>query len=223
MRPNEARYRLTLASALEAGLPFIDQVDAWPLVPVADVLDPPPTSSLTRVYAENIRRQFTSPSRSNTDELLRDVRDRPDPILRDIVMTTAYEMRNKPELRDLMRQLRVADWSNQIEDQYFVAMTYALPADGRATSKPIWGGMEDWVSYEAGKAFIRIVEARKRSDSDYIRLRVAKETIQSFNDLPAPRGITPIVLNFEGSHRTDRSRKSRLQSRRFGSAQHWSW
>ena len=59
--------------------------------------------------------------------------------------------------------------------------------------------MEDWVSYEAGKAFIRIVGARRSQPSDTIRLRVARETIKAFDDLPSPRAITPIVLDFTRS------------------------
>ena len=51
---------------------------------------------------------------------------------------------------------------------------------------------------EAGKAFIRVVESRRSRPSDSIRLRVAKEVIKAFDNLPSPRGITPIVLDFAG-------------------------
>jgi hypothetical protein len=190
---------------------------------VADVLNPPPAES--RYYVERIRRSFEKPSTGSSDELLQDVRDPQGSALRDIVMTVAYEMRSKAELRDLIRQLRAADWATQIEEQLFIAMTYALPADGKATAKPIWGGMDDWVSYEAGRAFIRIVEARPSRPSDNIRLRVARETIRSFDNLPVPRAITPIVLDF------GRQTLAQIGSRKLspfdldGSnrPQHWSW
>lgn len=225
MQPTEARYRLTLASALEAGMSLSEQVDVWPLAPVAEVLNPPPANAEARYYIERIRRSFENPSPGSADELLQYVRDPRDSVIRDIVMTVAYETRNRPNLRDLIRQLRAADWTRQIEDQLFIAMTYALPADGKALTKPIWGGMDDWVSYEAGRAFIRIVEARRSRPSDNIRLRVARETIRSFDNLPAPQGITPIVLDF------GRQTLAQIGSRKLSTfdldgsnrPQHWSW
>jgi hypothetical protein len=197
LRPNEARYRLTLASALEAGEPLRDQVnDVWPLAPIVGALNS--IDQYQQSLIEDVRKKFSSPSPESYANLRQYLNVVYYPALRDVVMTLAYQNRERSELRSLIQRLRAEDWTNQIENQYFTAMSYALPGDGKAEERPIWGGMEDWVSYEAGKAFIRVVESRNSRPSDSIRLRVARETIRAFDALPPPRGITPIVLDFGG-------------------------
>src|SRR5207247_5073368 len=103
---------------------------------------------------------------------------------RDVLMKLVYESREKEELKTVVQRLRTLDWKQQIEDQYFTAMCYALPGDGKATEKPMWGGMENWVSYEAAQDFVRVVGSRKSQSIDAIRMRVAKETIRAFDELP---------------------------------------
>jgi hypothetical protein len=197
MRPTDARFRLTLAAALEAGEPLREQVsEVWPLAPIAGALNP--TDAGKQYVIDVVEQNFRSPTSQSYEVLRQYLVSGYDPDLRDIVMTLAYQNRDKPDVRTLIQRLRSEDWAHQIENQYFTAMSYALPADGRAEQKPIWGGMDNWVSYEAGKAFIRVVEARRSRPSDFIRLRVARETIRAFDSLPTPRAITPIVMDFAG-------------------------
>jgi hypothetical protein len=221
LRPQEARYRLTLACALEAGQSMMDTVDVWPLCPVkpATELDP------RQGYIEQSVKDACK-SDEALNELLKWLRENSwRESLRDQVTTMAYGRRDDPGCKDRMRQLRDEDWREQIEEQYFTAMTFALPLNGKATEKPIWGGMEDWTSYEAGQNYIRVVTARKPRPTDKIRLAVAKETIAGFDGLSRPNAITPIVIDLHGRGLTDLSRQQTNGFDLDGShrPQRWSW
>lgn len=188
MRPNEAIYRLTLACALEAGESLMNEVDVWPLVPKGGNED-------SEYFREQLSR--SNKEASVIDELIDALRGNNwFGGSRDTIVGLAYAKRNDPEYKEVVQKLRAADWREQIEVQFFTAMCYALPVDGKAFEKPIWGGMEDWVSYEAGKEFLRVVKSREERRTDKIRLRVARETIAAFDDLPRPSAITPIVVDF---------------------------
>lgn len=218
MQPTEARYRLTLACALEAGESMINQVDVWPLLPIKGPLK-----------IESYERETFQDTLNDTtaiDNLIKYVRetDRQDSA-RTHIMTLAYEARERAEFKDVVHKLRVTDWHDQIEEQFFTAMCYALPYNGKATEMPMWGGMEDWVSYEAGKDFIRVIEARQSRPTDVIRLHVAKETIKAFDQLPGPNGITPVVIDFAGRHLADlqSSRSTSFDLNGTHTPQQWYW
>jgi hypothetical protein len=199
MRPVEARYRLTLACALEAGEPFMNSVDVWPLCPVPAALAPSELDSkFTIEYVRGLFQEMPQNPRSIEALFDRLREDNWTDSSRHTIMQLAYDHRDKPELKEHAGKLRQFDWHEQIEEQYFGAMCYALPHNGKATEKPVWGGMEDWVSYEAAKDFIRVVETRKPRPSDKIRIKVAKATIKAFDDLPKPNAVTPILIDFAG-------------------------
>src|SRR5262245_21124681 len=225
-RPIEARYRLTLACTLEAGEPMIDEVDVWPLAPIRDALVPGASMPSTTIDGYRERFEEMAQEHGIVDELIGVMtRNTWTPTDRDVVMTLAYESRERPELKDAVKKLRAADWHEQIEHQFFTAMCYALPENGKASTKPMWGGLESWVSYEAGKDFIRVVQSREARPHDVIRLRVAKETVKAFEDLPRPGGITPIVFDFAGRPLSElhSSKTSSFDLDGSHRAQSWSW
>jgi hypothetical protein len=191
-QPHRARYRLTLACALEAGQSIAGDVDVWPWIPLDDNL-----MSSHAFYIDQYRKQFESlPNEEVLARLMSAMLQ--GTVARDIIIKLAFEHRAEKDLQDAVQKIRLADWREQIEEQFFTAMCYALPQDGKAASKPIWGDLEDWVSFEAGTSFMRVVGARQSRSSDMIRLRVAKETVAAFKDLPEPGGITPIVIDLAG-------------------------
>ncbi len=218
LRPNEAVYRLTLACALEAGEPLMKDVTVWPLVGA------PIDENAVAYYRERLEESVKDDE--ITAELIESMReDNWEGDTRDIIMSLAYARRDRPEYKKTIDALRTADWNDQIADQFFTAMCYALPFNGKATEQPIWGGMEDWVSYEAGKDFIRVVEAREERKTDKIRLRIAKETIKAFDALPHPMAITPIVIDLAGRALADLQspRAVRFDLDGSGRPQAWSW
>lgn len=198
LRPNVGKYRLTLACALEAGKPYRSEMECWPLCPRAEVLTP--ASEYDKEAVDWLHDQFfgipAHPDR--LDELLKRLHEPSawQPSTRDVIVRLAYDARDRDVFKDAVKCIHEADWDQQVEDQFYTAMCLSLPADSRATEKPIWGGLEDWTSYEAAKDFLRVVEGRKPRSSDDIRLKTAKSTIKAFDELAPPQGITPIVLSF---------------------------
>lgn len=196
MSPTEARYRLTLAAVLEAGRDFRDETQSHPLDPTGR---PEFNSATARVgvarYA-SLLEKFPSEHLREQD-ILQTLRRQKRWWMQDergMLVSAALQSKRDPDTDAVISLVRHTDWDEQIEAQYFTAMCYALPDDGKASEKPIWGGMEDWVSYEAGKSFIRVVQARQARDEDEIRLKVAKTTIKAFDDLKEPDAITPILV-----------------------------
>lgn len=197
IRPAEASFRLTLACALEAGLNYVDEDTPWPLVNEdGNVVFGETSLSAGKQYEEQVALITEKPEWMAS--LTEAIRGYSRGSARNAIMHYAYRKRNDKDYKVLIETLRKLDWKYQIEEQYFTAMCYALPTNGKASEKPFWGGMDDWVSYEAGKDFIRVVEGREAAEGDVIRLRVAKETVQAFDDLPMPSAITPIVLDLAG-------------------------
>lgn len=224
LRPAEARYRLTLACALEAGAAFMDDVDVWPLCPVPGALQDPENQSAIQFERESFASLPTRPA--TVDELIERMRNYHwNRAVRDAIMTLAYDHRDRPEFKDAVQKLRQADWREQIEQQYFTAMCLALPGDGKASEKPVWGGLEDWVSYEAGVNFRRVVEGRPARPADTIRLRIVRETIRAFEELPKPRAITPIVLDFHSRAAAElvAAQPTAFDLDGTGRPQRWSW
>ncbi len=203
LRPESGAYRLTLACALEAGKPLLGEVDSWPLCPVAGV---GAGSANDRSGGLEYPRGLLLAARNSDtefDRLMRTFRenDRQDGT-RGVLATLAFRMRSDPATdaatKEFLERFRAADWVDLIEDQYFTAMCYSLPTNGRADAQPMWGGRQDWTSYEAAGNFVRVVEARAARPDDSIRLKVAKATLKAFDELPPPRGITPLVIDRAG-------------------------
>ena len=199
LRPTAPHYRLTLACALEAGESMAGDVDVWPLCPVAGAADITLDRGGSSMEWIRSRIENLPKAPKAMEELLRDLAQNSWQFgFRDTVMTVAYSLRSRPELAESLKALRLADWHELIEDQFFTAMCYALPTNGRADSLPIWGGPEDWVAYEAAKDFVRLLGARKAQPTDAVRLKVAQATVKAFDELPPPNAITPLIFDPAG-------------------------
>ncbi len=199
LRPDVAKYRLAMASALEAGVDLAGTIDEHPLCPVAGAAE-----AAEEWESGNIERLGADPqSETNLKQMIRgQVWDR-SPILRDRVVSKLLPLLKdaSPERAAAAKRLLIEDWKRQIDEQYYRAMTLALPVEGKATSKPLWGSMEDWVSYEAASHYVARVEARGAAEDEMIFLATAKATKKAFDDLPRPEGITPIVFSLAGGGR----------------------
>ncbi len=57
--------------------------------------------------------------------------------------------------RERAKKWLAEDCREQITEQYFLAMTLALPTNGKADSQPMWGAMENWVAYEAATQYVK--------------------------------------------------------------------
>ncbi len=225
LQPMEAKFRLTLACTLEAGAAYRTVSTPWPLPPVfADPAAAPVkheldyARSLLRVSDKNeeSKSRLLERARNGNTEFSRN---------RDYVVFVSQEVANDPAFADVVSEVKEAYWSAVMEEQFFAAMCFSLPADGKATEQQVWGGREDWVAYEAATDFVRVIEARTPHDSDQIRLKVAKATVKAFDELPPPGAITPLVISLDGAplSRLVSNTTSHFNLDDSGLPQNWSW
>jgi hypothetical protein len=192
LNPDDPAYHLALASVLESGIASAGTIDVHPLLPAADlrVADP--------WYGDSLKALGSDPGASQRlSEALRwTQRRRSEPSPRDGVVAALWKMTGEDDKgrREGARKLLAEDWNNQMTDEYFRAMSLALPDDGKTSEQPIWGSMEDYVAYEAATNYVNIVGARGALPDERVRLDVAKATVKAFNDLPRPNAITPIIF-----------------------------
>lgn len=225
LRPLEPRFRLTLACTLEAGATYRTASTPWPLPPE---LDKPTAETLERelsnarslvrasVKSDEAKGRLLDQLRQGNTEHARN---------RDIIVSAARDAVADPACAGVVDEVQRTDWLSLTEELFFGAMCYALPTDGKATEKPIWGGMDDWVAYEAANDFVRIIEARTPRDSDQIRLKVAKATIKAFDELPHPNAITPIVFSLMDAplSKLTSATASSFDLEGTGRPQQWQW
>jgi hypothetical protein len=200
--PSAPHVHLALASALEAGLPLAGGAEVFPRCPV-------PGARLEARgvrYLQDALRKFPSDAAAyaTLEKALRSRSSPPGrsiPIPRDVVVTALHGLlpAGDVETRDAIFKLLLADWKESIAEEYFLAFSLALPHDSREAEKPIWESMDCWVTYEAAKEYLSIVEARGARDDEKVRVEVARAAVKAFDGLPFPSAITPII--FPGSGR----------------------
>jgi hypothetical protein len=193
--PKPARVHVALASVLEAGAPLADQVEVYPRCPVAGLQASTRGTSTRDAFA------MLGMTRKASEDLLSMMRewhwnlDRPSP--RDVIVTLLHERLKDPEARvqQAAKALLLQDFQDQIAEEYFTAMSLALPVDSKAAEKPIYGSMEStWIAYEAAKGFLGAVQARGPRKDEAVRVKVAEAAVKAFDDLPRPNGMTPIIF-----------------------------
>jgi hypothetical protein len=126
-----------------------------------------------------------------------------------------------------VRDALLADWKDQISEQFFLSFSEALPEDGKASEKPIWGHMQCWVAYEAATSYVRVVEKRGVRDDEKVKIATAKAALKAFDNLPRPGGITPVIFDVNGcrplSDLVDARADSGFDLDGTGVPQAWSW
>lgn len=199
LRPGEARYHLTLASVLEAGLTLREKVDEHPCSEISGEAEK--KSELAGYCAEVVKAVLAGDAEAQKQaaEWLTQYSWRKGPSFRDVLVSQLYPHRKDEKGGAEVRKLLEQDWKQQMMDQFFTAMCLALPEDSKVQEKPIWGGMEDFAAYEAGGGFVRVAKALKSEDANKMRMAVAEAVVKGFNTLPRPNAITPIVLSMEPS------------------------
>lgn len=200
--PAQARYHLALASILDAGVSLAGEIDVYPGPSAAAPENAP------GAYWAGLAEKLGDDAES-IEQVRRALRghawDQETPNLRDQLVPLLHKAAasDDPKRAALAKQLLVEDWREQITEGYFRAMCLALPVNGKADEKPIWGSMPDWVAYEAATDYVRVVQSRPVRDDERLRLSVAKATVAAFDNLPRPRGITPIVLRLDAAPSID--------------------
>ncbi|MEZ6241569.1 MAG: hypothetical protein R3B57_00845 [Phycisphaerales bacterium] len=194
MDPSVARFHLALGSALDVGREFVIEVGVHPL------LGPGDSPELPR-WLEDRMMRFSKGPLNEFEDLSQIIRggEYPDwnPMTRRAVVARLWQMRDTAEdwLHAEVRRLLELDWQERCIDEYFLAMTLALPSDGKSQTLPLWGGIRSWVSYEAAECFIAAVEARGEQPEDRTRLAAAIAAKEAIENLPRPGAITPIVFS----------------------------
>lgn len=195
--PGPARYHMALASVLESGLPLAGKIDAWPH---------PPASGAAEHINEYLRREVESAERDpdKIKDVLSSLRSsfKTDGgfTVRDVVAATLLKHLSDSDQQRARgaREILVQDWKAQIGEEYFTALCFALPHDSELRQKPLWGSMDCWIAYDAAKSFQRIAGGDWGKDTAPIRKATAKTVVSSFENLPRPNGITPIIFPVDG-------------------------
>jgi hypothetical protein len=221
MDPHSAAPHLAMASILESGVEEAGDLDVHP-----NVFSPEITKQITGWNAEEVKRL----NEDSIEGLLRmSWKDREGRSIREVVASLLFERHKDkadPE-RARVKALLVLDWKEQITEQYFEAMSLALPADSKTAAKPVWGSMEDWIAYEGAKSYLAAVKARGAREDEEVRVAVATAALKAFDSLAEPRGITPIIFSLKEpvslTSLMKRDSRSGFDMDGTGRGQQWNW
>lgn len=193
----EAKHYLTLACALEAGKSLRAKAATHPLM-LATMDEKAAKVINVRKLVESMATDSQAKDKI-TAELAANAKQEGDPpSRRDVLVTVLVEKREDPKLKAAVDELLAKDWDTQTIEAFYKAMSLAEKSDkGRYKRRPLWGGLEDAVSYEAAKGLVRV----SPSDTDASKKRVdeAKKLIAHFDGLPRPDAITPIVISMNST------------------------
>lgn len=195
--PHRPEFRVAMASILESGEKEATRIDMHPLVGGVDLEDEKmkwTRSGALSPSEDAVRRAIGLPNPNESDW--------PTPASNRGVAATILWSRlqaKDPPAPDFVRHVLIDDWRNQIAEQYFMAMCLALPEEGKMSTQPIWGTLDDEIAYESAKGFLRIVTALGTKPSDHVRTIVAAAVIKGFDTLPRSGAITPIIFSLESS------------------------
>ncbi|HMN41600.1 MAG TPA: hypothetical protein PKE29_12200 [Phycisphaerales bacterium] len=191
--PSPARYHMALGSVLESGLPLAGKIDQWPRPPAEGA-----AAHINDYLTREINAAEADPEKAKTviSSLRSSFKTDGGFTVRDVVAATLLKRLSDPNAHraKVARDLLTEDWRVQMGDEYFTAMAFALPADSELRDKPIWGSMDCWIAYDASKCYLRLVKGGMIKNVPPIRKAAAKAVNSSFEDLPTPNAITPIVF-----------------------------
>lgn len=111
--------------------------------------------------------------------------------------------------------------------EYLLAWTLAAPDDARAKNIPL-GGLGDLVSYEAGRAFLRLAETGNGAlpEAEKAAVKRVKPAIDKLEKLP-PGPVTPLVLALRPhaslSELLAPRKTVEFDLRGFGGRERWPW
>lgn len=224
LAPAEGAYRLALASALESGNDLAGKLEVHPLSPVSGV----DVAKEGEEFAKTIRELKAKNEKHYVDSMRAKSWEIGKMRTRDELATRlfAFLKQGNGEAAETARRLLIEDWKEQICEQYFAAMSLAMPNDGKIRERPIWGSMEDVVAYEAARCYVRIIESREVRQDEKVKLAVAKAAVKAFDGVPQPGGVTPIIFGMEGgslSSLLDDRVATRFDLDGTGRGMRWEW
>jgi hypothetical protein len=93
----------------------------------------------------------------------------------------------------------LARWRERTIEEYFRAYELAIPRDGRIETQPM-DGLPSLVSYEAGKAYVKLLSARgARDESEKQRLAEVRAGVERLEAKPHSNSVTPIIFSLSGA------------------------
>lgn len=99
-----------------------------------------------------------------------------------------------------IRALLTTYWRRIAADHYYFAFEATIKKDAAREEQPIFGGLRDLISYEAGKSFQKLAEADPAiAAKDEARPNAIAEGLKKLGALPENRAITPIVFSLNSS------------------------
>lgn len=224
--PDRAKYRLGLASLLEAGRKLAGEITVAPGI------------NTPRADPEKLRHWHSTLSKASAgdDRAAQRIRDqlrtpehdwvKSHPRLELVPALLAARDDQDEKIQQFARRMLSEDWIDQACDQYFAAFSLALRAEGKAVEQPM-RGLGELVAFESGKAFERLVRERGTRPDDAVRLTTVSAGLKAFERLPPNRAVTPIVFSFS-SHRTlsdlcDHTARVRFNLDGSDRPQQWPW
>jgi len=196
LAPERAEIHLSLAHLVEHAAHLADDFDT-------QVLFRLPQIRLRREVGEAIQRNIEalgSDKKSTRRRAMRELQSREQflPALERLHREVSSSNRHRSEgARELLRRF----WIEQAIYQYRLATDLSLPVDLQRESLPMayldGNRLGRLASYEAGRAWIRLVEERDPVDDKERQTLVAtKAALKKLEDLPPPNMITPLVVSF---------------------------
>jgi hypothetical protein len=184
-RPNDAKNCLGLAYIVEMGASDAVNVDVLPH-PMSKA------SSMDEVDSEELILNLRSDVKSMRQSAINRLQGK-----LESVAGVLHKHRNHPDVRvkSAVNELLSDYWIDRAIEYYYAAYVRALRDDSKVTSTP-FHGLRELISWEAGTAYVKLVEARGVGEIVGIdRLKDIRNTIENYEKLPPCGFVTPIVFS----------------------------
>lgn len=104
------------------------------------------------------------------------------------------------ERKSGVRTLLTTYWRRIAADHYYFAFDASIKKDAAREEQPLFGGLRELISYEAGKSFQKLADADPAiAKKDEARPKAIAEGLKKLEALPENRAITPIVFSLNSS------------------------
>ena len=196
LAPERAEIHLSLAHLVEHAAHLAADFDTQRLFQL-------PQIRLRREVGEAIQRNLEAlgaDKKSTRRRAMKELQSREQflPALERLHREVASSNRHRSDsARELLRRF----WIEQAIHHYRLATDLSLPIDLQLEARPMayidGNSLSQLASYEAGRAWIRLVEERDPVDDREKQALVStKAAIEKLEDLPPPNMITPLVVSF---------------------------
>jgi len=182
--PKRALFHLGLAGILEQGAEMAPRI-GWP---AKSFEQPPPSEEKAKAVEELIARlgdKDSSRRESAYAQLRKDIAGSMNVLLK-------HRQEKDIEAQHRVDQLIADYWKEQAIGTYLAAYKLAIADDLKIRARPIHG-LSSLVGYEAGKAYVRLAQARGATEGEKEQIAQVEKDLQTLDQKPMG-AITPIIF-----------------------------